>query len=365
MTDPTPLIFGPAYLDRVVRVDRRLVDPSFGERPLDGSVDGAWLGPGEGLELVDPLGNRLAVGLPPDWPGPTGRVGLSRPLSPAKAGWSRRVESTGWRDDLGGMGAGYAAALGGELVCALGPGSDPTSRAVAGLLDAQGIRQRAIRVDRPADWTLLISSGEHGDKLPIGFRGCHAALADLGPAADRFAPLRLAAALPNRLAGRALRGPAAIRAFAPALRNMLDRDPPLLDFLDWVDVLSCNRGEWESLADRDEVAGRVALLVVTDGPAGATLRYTTPKGEAGRIEIPAFPRSRPPRDTNRAGEAFASALLSTLMAGGWTPGPIDPNLLGIAAERGSAAAALVLDRVDFGFPTDDEVDRAVRAGRVD
>ena len=359
-----PLIFGPAYLDRVVRVDRRLVDPALGARPLDGSVDGRWLESGEGLTLLDPLGNRLTLGLPEGWPGPTGLVGLSRPLSDPGDAWARTVRSVAWQDDLGGMGAGFAAALGGDLISALGPESDPTSRSISDLLARQGIAHHPIRVDHPADWTLLVTSGEHGDKLPIGFRGCHAAVRDLGRWSDQSAPLRLAASLPNRLASEALRGPAAIHAFAPALRNMLDRDPPVSAFADAIDLLTCNRGEWENLPDREQVAWQVSILVVTDGPDGAALRSTAPDGEAFILTIPAFPRSHPPRDTNRAGEAFASALIATLLEAGWTPGTIDPALARKAADRAAAAAALVLDRADFGFPTGAEVDDALRDGRV-
>ena len=359
------LIFGPAYLDRVVRVDRPLVDPSFGERPLDGSVDGRWVEAGGGLTLLDPLGSRLVLELPEDWPGPTGTVELSRPLSKAEAGWSRAVPCLSWQDDLGGMGAGFAAALGGELISALGPEGDPASRAIADLLLAAGVTHHPIRVSgKPADWTLLITSGEHGDKLPIGFRGCHAALPDLAPWSDRAGGLRVVASLPNRLASEALRGPAEIRAFAPALRNMIDRDPPVSAFAGAIDVLSCNRGEWEALDDREQVAWQVSILAITDGPRGALLRFTTPDGEAGRIEVPAFPRAHPPRDTNRAGEAFAATLLSTLLENGWTPGVTPPDLAHHAANRAAAAAALVLDRADFGFPTSSEVDEGLRAGRV-
>ncbi len=359
-----PLIFGPAYLDRVLRVDRPLVDPALGRRPLDGSVDGRWLEPGSGLTLLDPLGNRLIVELPGSWPGPTGLVGLSRPLSDSGDGRARFVASTAWQDDLGGMGAGFAAALGGDLISALGPESDPASRSIAGLLAKHAISHHPIRVDHPADWTLLVTSGEHGDKLPVGFRGCHAALPDLGEWSGRFAPLRLVASLPNRLASEALRGPAAIHAFAPALRNMLDRDPPISAFAESIDLLTCNRGEWEALDDREQVAWQVSMLVVTDGPQGATLRFTTPEGEAGRLTIPAFPRSRPPLDTNRAGEAFAATLLTTLLEAGWTPGATPPDLVRTAAERAAAAAALVLDRTDFGFPSGGEINAALRAGRV-
>ncbi|HKI43281.1 MAG TPA: hypothetical protein VKA66_23585 [Mycobacterium sp.] len=34
-------VFGPAYLDRVLRVNRPLIDPSLGS-PIDQSADGEW-----------------------------------------------------------------------------------------------------------------------------------------------------------------------------------------------------------------------------------------------------------------------------------------------------------------------------------
>ena len=105
------------------------------------------------------------------------------------------------------MGAGYAAALGGRLCSALGSESDPTSQAISQRLADLGIFHDPIRVfDHSADWTLLITSGEFGDKLPIGFRGCHAALAPeaLDSRAARPCDLRVVASLPNRLAARVL-----------------------------------------------------------------------------------------------------------------------------------------------------------------
>ncbi len=155
-----------------------------------------------------------------------------------------------------------------------------------------------------------------------------------------------------------------IRMFAPALRNMLDRDPPISSFVGSIDILTCNKGEWNQLADREQVAWQLSILIVTDGPHGATLRFTTPEGESSRLQIPAFPRSKLPQDTNRAGEAFGAEFVRTLMESGWTPGTISPDLARKALERASAASALVLDRLDFGFPTASEVDRAIRFGRV-
>ncbi len=77
-------------------------------------------------------------------------------------------------------------------------------------------------------------------------------------------------------------------------------------------------------------------------------------------------RARPPRDTNRAGEAFASTFVSTLLDHGWVGARrvVEEALIQRAAERGAASAALVLDRLEFGFASPDEIDAALRAGRV-
>ncbi len=354
------LVFGPAYLDRVLLTDRALIETEHGG-PVDQSVDGAWKF-GSGLRLVDPRGGTIDIALPPGWPAPTGEVALSRAISKAPAPWRRVLRGVAWHDDLGGMGAGYAAALDGTLVSALGEAGDPASRLVAERLAAFGIKHHAIRVaGHEADWTLLVTSGPFGDKLPIGFRGCHAAVKTLAPSIDQPCDLRVVASLPNRLAAEALRATgAAVRFYAPAMHSMLDRECPVSGFVRSVDVLSCNRHEWESLPDREEVAWQLSLLAVTDGSAGSLIRFTDPQGDAVSLRLPAFPRSRPPRDTNRAGEAFAATLLTTLLDAGWSPGVADPTLVRHAAERASAAAALVLDRAGFGFPSADEISEALR-----
>ncbi len=67
--------------------------------------------------------------------------------------------------------------------------------------------------------------------------------------------LRVVAALPNELAASVLAVPGArVRLFAPAMRNVLDRVYPVSRFAASIDVLCCNRIEWETLEDREEVA---------------------------------------------------------------------------------------------------------------
>jgi sugar/nucleoside kinase (ribokinase family) len=369
MTNRRVAVFGPAYLDRLLRVDRPLRDPAQGP-PIDQSVEGVCkFGTADTLDLVDPAGSTIAIELPSGWPGPIGEIHLARPIPNGVRG-RRVVRGLTWQDDLGGMGAGYAAVLHGRLTSALGPESDATSQAIVQRLAHRGIAHQPVRVPGfAADWTLLITSGAFGDKLPIGFRGCHAALTPpmLAPMAAEPCDLRVVAALSNPLAARLLMAPGArTRFFAPAMRNMLDGDCPVPSFAAAIDVLSCNRREWEALEPNESIAWLVSILVVTDGAEGSSVRFTTPTGEPGRFHIPAFPRNHPPRDTNRAGETYASTLVATLLDHGWNAGSgvVEEALIRMAAERAAAAAALVLDRLEFGFPTPEEIDAALRIGRV-
>jgi ribokinase len=369
MTKRRVEVFGPAYLDRVLRVDRPLFEPSLGP-PFDQSTDGTWkFTSTRRIDVIDPSGYTLEIEAPDDWPGPTGEVRLASPMREGAHG-PRSLRGLDWHDDLGGMGAGYAAALEGNLVSVLGPVDDPASRAISQRLGRLEIAHNAIRVpDRPADWTLLITSGEFGDKLPIGFRGCHASVEpeSIAALAGAACDLRVVASLPNPVSAQVLRAPGApVRFFAPAMRNMLERAFPISRFAASIDVLCCNRIEWESLEDREEVRWQLSILVVTDGRRGSSVRYTTPVGEAGVLKIAAFPRDHAPRDTNRAGEAYGSTFIASLLDQGWNAasGVVDDEQIRVAAMRASAAAALVLDRVDFGFPGGIEVDAALIAGRV-
>jgi ribokinase len=269
------------------------------------------------------------------------------------------------------MGAGFAAALDGTLCYPLGAAEDdPISQAVLDRLLWHDVDGRPVRIaNLRADWTLLLTSGEHGDKLAIGTRAC---LAAVPPTAfDRWlagpCDLRVVAGLPNPVAARLLSAPGArCRLFAPAMRNMVDRDHPVSRFAGSIDVISCNRQEWETLEDREDVAWRVSILVITDGPNGASARFTKPDGDTGNLQVPAFPRDRPPRDTNRAGEAFAATFVSTLLAARWdaSSGVVDEQLVTQAMLRASVAAALVIDQVAFGFPEPDLIDAALKQGGI-
>ncbi len=363
MPDPRRVqVFGPAYLDRVLLVDGPIHES--GQPPVDQSVDGV-LTFGHGLRFSTSAGFSVTIEPPDDWPGPTVLIDLSGVT--IRADVARR--GLAWHDDLGGMGAGFAAALGGELIHAVGSVDDPMSREILDRLDRLSIRRRTIRVPQnQADWTLLVTSGPFGDKMPVGFRGCHAAVGSLKPALREAGDcdLRVVASWPNRLAAEALNAPGAgVRVFAPTLRNMRDREYSVVRFAESIDILCCNLREWEALDDREQIAWRIPVLAVTNGPSGSSVRFTTPEGEPGRVDLAAFPRLKPPRDTNRAGEAFAATLITSLLDAGWSNGVVDQALMTRAAERARAAAGLVLDRLGFGFPTTAEIDTAIRAGRVE
>src|SRR5581483_5289627 len=112
----------------------------------------------------------------------------------------RRVRAVAACDDLGGRGTVNTKALSGILVSALGPEDDPTSRLIADHLAREGIAHRPIRTAHEADWTLLVSSGPFGDKLAVGFRGCHSAMAEADVRLERPGDLVVVASLTNRLA---------------------------------------------------------------------------------------------------------------------------------------------------------------------
>jgi ribokinase len=173
------------------------------------------------------------------------------------------------------------------------------------------------------------------------------------------------AGLPNAIARAALAAapPRALRALAPTMRNARDPACPIADLAPHVDFFSCNRGEWDAMGEADRAALRAHARfgVVTDGPAGFTLGRRTPDGWAEHVE-PVFPRTRPPRDTNRAGEAVGAWFVVNLVYSGLDRFEVDRRLRAEVARRAAVAAALVLDIPGFGFPTHGDVDVALIRG---
>src|SRR5207253_2559325 len=106
--------------------------------------------------------------------------------------------------------------------------------------------------------------------------------------------LRVLAGLPNRLAAQALAAPGArVRFFAPAARNVADRETPVASFAEAVDVLACNNAEWQAMPpiERDAILTRVPLAAVTDGPRGSWVHLHAAGGVHEVITVAALPRS--------------------------------------------------------------------------
>lgn len=366
MARPRVSVLGPAYLDRVLMVDRPL-RPDPNAPAIDRSAEVVLFEssdrPDSPLILEAGQGRIRVDRLPDDWPGPRGLLQIESPGLVLNGDWT--VEALSGHDDLGGMGAGFSKALGGTLHPILGDRSDPITMEIKQLLNGQGIRfEPTHRPGRASDWTLLVSSGQHGDKLPIGFRGILHDAPEFSRDAEPV-DLLIVAGLSNRLARSALGSrPEAVRVFAPSIRNMRDSSPPVSSLIGRFDVLCLNRGEWLAFSDRDAIADRLALLMVSDGPNGALIRSHREDGAIDEVHVPAFPRDRPPVDTNRAGETLASTLLLGLWEGGWRGGPVSRSLVESAGRRASAAAALQLDLPRFGFPDAGAIDQAMRDGRV-
>jgi hypothetical protein len=58
-------------------------------------------------------------------------------------------------------------------------------------------------------------------------------------------------------------------------------------------------------------------------------------------------------------------LIRTLATAGWFPGIFpSSDLIRVAARRASAAAGLILDFEQFGFPTEDQIEHAIEEGVI-
>ncbi|MBI1323890.1 hypothetical protein GC170_12005 [bacterium] len=359
------LIFGPAYLDLVVRVAGPI-----SHRPIDLGSDGHFDPDSlDRLEIICPNGAALII---PGLKGtacPTGRLTTANDVLPA--GLNRTMAMIETFEDLGGMGSGYAAALGGRLVSALAQPIDPLSARVRQAIAKHGIDHRAVSfVDiAQADTTFIVTSGPSGDKLPIGLRGCHASLEPDDVLGYDHAPIVVAASLSNALMHAVLvEARESLRILAPSARNCRDRMYPLSRMAAVTDLLALNAGEWAELTETDRRAfeDSAAILSITRGPEGAEILWRNRRRERESHFEPAFPRRRPPVDTNRAGEAFATHLIRKLVETGWSHErrTVDERAVRVAALYASAAAGLVIGMPRFGFPSSKDVERIVGLGEI-
>ncbi len=359
------LVFGPAYLDIVVRIAGPIAD-----RPIDLGCDGHFIPDTiDRLEIVCPGGASLTISGLNGSACPTGRLSTTHDVLPA--GCRREIEAIETLEDLGGMGAGYAGALGGRLISALACPSDPLSARVRNAIALHGIDHRPVTCGAiaRADTTFIVTSGGYGDKLPIGLRGCHASLRPEDVHVQEPAGIVVAASLRNALMHAVLaEHDRALRILAPSARNCRDREEPLGRLAAETDLLALNSGEWAELtaSDRRAFEESRAILSITRGPDGAEILWRNERGDRESHIEPAFPRRRPPVDTNRAGEAFAANLIRKLVEMGWSNDgrPLSTEAIRSAAHHASAAAGLVIGMPRFGFPSCEDVERTVGLGVI-
>lgn len=247
----------------------------------------------------------------------------AHPLTPIRSGADAPAEI---RIGCGGQGANLAVRLvrggiGTELVCALG--DDPGGTLVRHALGEEGVKLSAVRTD--ATGTVVILLDQRGERTMLSQR---APFADRATAAVRddvtwlvvsgyllLEPdaIQLAASLATRSGRRALVG-------CTVPNELADR---------WVDAATAlrpslvvlNRAEARTLlpgaTDTDELPVRLAerlgsAVVVTD-PSGATARMN---GLMAAVQAPASP---PATDSTGAGDAFAAALVASLLRSAWPP----------------------------------------------
>ena len=290
------MVFGPAYLDRVLRVDRPLVDPALGP-PLDQSVEGRWrFAGGRNLELADPSGYTIEIELPAGWPGPFGRIELAAG-DPRGGNWPAGCQRAELERRPGRHGGRLCRRPGRERSAAhsgprttrpaggrgtAGPAGDRAlrdpGRRPSGRLDPARDQRRAWR--QAADRLSRLSCGARSRLVrPLARLACD---------------LRVVAGAAQPAGGPyPVRPGARCRAVRPGdAEHARSRVSPVSSFAGSIDLLCCNRQEWETLDDREEVAWRVSILVVTDGPAGSLARFTTPHGRSGhgpRAGVPSRP----------------------------------------------------------------------------
>jgi sugar/nucleoside kinase (ribokinase family) len=358
-TPITAQVIGAAYLDEVVDVDGALcpeppvrIDYSRTEARRSPLSE-----PGTCLLIESPGGDSIRV-TDPLAPGGT-RIELAEERIVDARGEAPPVRSEvaliGRRTLLGGMGAGFALALGARLVLPLGE-RDAESHEVLRLLDAHGIAHAPVRVSgQTTDTTVLIWSSA-GDKLPIGRRTASRAvrpehlLAQCAPAY-----LTLVTSLPNATVARLVRALHGWVMFTPSLRNV--REGGLGEIAARVDAVSMNAIEWRGA--EEQVGERCPLVVVTRGAEGAAVRFRDEAGALRWTEVPAAPVPVM-ADANRAGEAFAAGFLAALVERQWPEamqrGRYSGRAVREAAWRGALAAALELGIRELAFPSRDDIE---------
>lgn len=302
-----PLVYGPAYLDRVAVLASPLaaypLDQSLLALRSEPRTDGRILLRGEN-------GDAVTLHLPADAGAAAVTYELAEPILARTCGAQAppvvaEIAVTRFSEELGGMGAGYAKALGGVLRCPLG--TDAVGASVHSLLDRYAIDTLpSLLPDCPSDTSLLLLA--EGEKVAVGVRQ---AMVQWTATAEDRALLAEADALvccgaPNAQVAEILGHATGSVLCAPAMRNVGDTATPLADLAEHIHYLALNALEWAHLPGHDALRTLVPVITITDGPRGSRVLL----GEE-EFFVPADPVTGA-IDTNRAGETYGAAFFTVL-----------------------------------------------------
>ncbi|HEX2949401.1 MAG TPA: PfkB family carbohydrate kinase [Armatimonadota bacterium] len=356
MSSPHIVVFGPAYLDRVLESAQPL-QPIADAPSLDQSLIAARIEPlRESLVcLSGPSGDSLVFHLPEENVCPGMRVVLNEPvLARIYAGQTPPCVTGQYtmrtaRLQLGGMGAGYAKACHGRLCAPFG--DDETGNYIQKMLKDEQVQVSPIILPGHASDTSLIILGPRGEKLAVGVRDAllHWTANDEEYALAENARALIFCGAPNTLAANIItRGVSATVMFAPNMRNIDEVEVPLTALAPSIHYLAMNALEWAHLRDQQTLLQTIPLISITNGAHGSHLYIC-----GRRHDIPAHPHPAP-RDTNRAGETYGATLFKAILTlfPTFPQGQFDDDALCYAAMLASREASRQLDITSFDFPPD-------------
>lgn len=361
--DAAVKVVGPAYIDEVVEVEGALFGPGRSAR-ADYSLTEArretLVEPDVFVRVSSPGGDCITVRQPD---ADSGRLVVTEdrrligPQDENLPAMSSRVLLRGVRRQLGGMGAGYALALGAGLALPVGQSEEDAARLLS-LLDDSGIRHTSVAVPGARTDTTLVLSSSAGDKLPVGRRSASRRVtAEALLRAVGQADILVVTSLPNAVAGEVMRRSGGWVMWTPSLRNI--REGGCAEAARCADALSTNSVEWQAMRGREEVRRRCPLVIVTHGAHGVAVSYRAETGVTKWIGMPAAPLRGEISDPNHAGEAFTASMVGALLAaagrGALERGLYDEEAIIEAAWQGCLSARLELDIRELAFPWRPEV----------
>lgn len=265
----------------------------------------------------------------------------------------------------GGQGANLAVRLarrgvGVELVCALG--NDAGGTLLRRELERDGIGLSAVAAD--ATGTVVILLDERGERTMLSHRVPFAAdAAGAMPQTVAWVVLSgylllepgagdLAAALGTHASRRALVGCAVPDGMTDRWLGAAAMLRPDLLVLNRAEALALVPGASGTEEVAELLGERLGSGIVVTDPSGATARMN---GLGSSVRVPA---GAPATDTTGAGDAFAAALLASLLGASWPP---SSEALGAALTAASEAASAVANAVGAQARVDGEPHATVRS----